>query len=120
MKKLDIRTADEILEQGLALQGFEKERQLKHCLDSKIRTFRSLYGAHPLVYAHLWELLQTTSNPDARVYVPEKGKKKEKMFKYFMMTLHHFKVNNVVDVAALSWKVSVRTYVKAVADLSGA
>jgi hypothetical protein len=63
-----VLTADEILSKGLELQGFERTtRQSKASHELNESRFKSFYGSKPIVYAQLWEDLQTTAIPEARI-----------------------------------------------------
>ena len=60
-------TPDELFRRGLLLGGFNGA-----CIDNVSRStslarFRSLYGSNPIVYAEIWQDLQTTDILDARI-----------------------------------------------------
>jgi hypothetical protein len=62
-----ILTADEILRKGLLLVGFDFRRQDKVSKASNLGRFRAHYGSNPVVYAQIWEDLQITVIPEARI-----------------------------------------------------
>jgi hypothetical protein len=73
-------TADEMLAKGLELHGFD--RRLKVSRSLKMSRFKSLYGSDPVVYAQIWEDLQTTAVQEARVDVHTTT------IDHFLMSLH--------------------------------
>lgn len=83
--ELDIKTEDEMLVEGLALYHYTQEEVFKVQRETSNYRFRSLYGANPDVVARLWEMLQTTTIPCARL------QKTARSLKYFFMTLHFLK-----------------------------
>ena len=62
-----VLTADEILQMGLALLGYNQHRQANVQRATNILRFKAHYGSHPIVYAQIWEDLQTTTIPEARI-----------------------------------------------------
>ena len=79
-----LKTPDEVLRRGLELVGFGAERQQIVKRDKNLERFSTHYGCKiPIVFAILWEDLQTTSCEEARV-----NAKSEKEFDYFMMTIY--------------------------------
>ncbi len=62
-----ILTPDEVLETGLNLCGYDRGRQNKVCRATNLRRFSSHYGSLPIVYAQIWEDLQTTEIAEARI-----------------------------------------------------
>lgn len=62
-----VLTADEILQMGLALIGFSQQRQANVQRTTNLLRFKAHYGSHPIVYAQIWEDLQTTTIPEARI-----------------------------------------------------
>ncbi len=62
-----ILTTDEILRKGLLLVGFDVRRQQNVKRETNIGRFKTHYGSHPVVLAQIWEDLQTTENPEARI-----------------------------------------------------
>ena len=77
-------TADEILRQGLRHGGFKKCRQS----DANLRRFKSFYGSHPVVYAQIFEDLQTTDIPEARIITTKPGVTLDN----FLLAIHFLKV----------------------------
>ena len=64
---LVILTEDEMLFKGLELVGFTLDRMENVERDTNIERFKAHYGSIPFVYAQIWEDLQTTDIPEARV-----------------------------------------------------
>jgi hypothetical protein len=62
-----VLTADEFLRMGLARIGFSPDRQESVSRAVNLKRFRAHYGSNPLVYAQIWEDLQTTMIPEARI-----------------------------------------------------
>ena len=62
-----ILTADDMLRKGLELGGFDRSRQKKVRRAQNLERFRALYGSNPVVYAEIFEDLQTTEIAEARV-----------------------------------------------------
>jgi hypothetical protein len=85
-----ILTDDEVLAKGLAMVGYNEERQARVKRATNIDRFKDHYGSIPVVYAQLWEDLQMTNIAAARV--AGSPKKLLKAFKYFMSTLHFLTV----------------------------
>jgi hypothetical protein len=79
-----IYTADEILEKGLKIVGFPLRRQQVNRM-TQIERFVGHFGSKPVVYAEIWEALQTTAIEDARI------DDKDLHIKYFFMTLAFLK-----------------------------
>ena len=64
---VEILTANEILRKGLELVGFDWHRQRNVSRPTNLQRFRAHYGSNPVVYAQIWEDLQTTAIPEARI-----------------------------------------------------
>jgi len=62
-----IFSADQVLERGLRLAGMDPARQSRMKRDSLIEFFKDSYGVAPIVYATIWEDIQTTTVPYARI-----------------------------------------------------
>ena len=62
-----VLTADEILRKGLVLVGYDYRRQDKVSTVTNLGRFRAQYGSNPVVYAQIWEDLQITATPEARI-----------------------------------------------------
>jgi len=62
-----IFTLDEILQKGLELCGFDRRRQSNVKRTTNLRRFKSHFGSNPIVYAQIWEDLQTTEIPEANI-----------------------------------------------------
>jgi hypothetical protein len=91
MPTMLILTDNEILAKGLEFVGFGVERQGRVKKEASIERFKSHYGSKPIVYAQLWEDLQTTNVAAARV-PPGTIKALLKEFKYFMSALYFLTV----------------------------
>jgi hypothetical protein len=85
-----ILTDDEVLCKGLDFVGFGAERRARVKKETSIDRFKSLYGSKPLVYAQLWEDLQTTNIAAARVTGSPTFLKNA--FKHFMSALYFLTV----------------------------
>jgi hypothetical protein len=81
-----ILTDDEVLAKGLDLVGYCEERQARVKKETNLVRFKDHYGSMQIVYAQLWEDLQTTNIPAVRV--DGSHTKLKKGFKYFMSALH--------------------------------
>jgi hypothetical protein len=62
-----ILTADGMMRIGLEMCGFDGRRQNKACRALNLRRFKAHFGSNPIVYAQIWEDLQTTMIPKARI-----------------------------------------------------
>jgi hypothetical protein len=63
-----VLTTDEMMRRGLELWGFDLRRQDNTSGAQNLRRFKSsLFGSKPIVYAQMWEDLQTTPIPEARL-----------------------------------------------------
>jgi hypothetical protein len=60
-------TADEFLRHGLMLVGFDVRRQQRVARATNVGRFKTYYGSDPVVYAAIWEDLNTTENLAARI-----------------------------------------------------
>jgi hypothetical protein len=99
-----VLTADEILAKGLELQGFERTtRQSKASHSLNVSRFKSFYGSHPIVYAQLWEDLQTTAIPEARVDA------RTTTIDYFLMSLYFLKCYPKESKLAGDFKIGEKT-----------
>jgi hypothetical protein len=82
-----IFTADEILARGLSLVGYNRSRQENVSRDTNLKRFRSHYGSNPIVYAQIWEDLQTTEMEEAKI----SGAAANTGLDYFLMSIHFLK-----------------------------
>ena len=62
-----IVTADEMLQKGLQLGGYNLFHQEKVQQSKNLTYFRALYGSNPIVYTQIFEDLQTTKIEEAQV-----------------------------------------------------
>ena len=60
-------TSDQFLQRGNELIGFSTFRQKRVSIATNIERFKAHYGSHPSVYAQIWEDLQRTVHPEARI-----------------------------------------------------
>ena len=74
-----IKTSAEILREGLELVGFNEQRQARVSNSTNRDRFKEHYGSSPVVCARIWDDLQTTTIPEARVDV-----KRDKELEYFL------------------------------------
>jgi hypothetical protein len=98
-------TADEFLDMGLEV-FFQEGKNDKVSLTTKNECFVAHYRCLPVVCAMLWEDLQTTQVPRARV----KGSNLQP--KLLLMTLHHLKVYPTEKQAEGPWGMTRKTYRK--------
>jgi hypothetical protein len=82
-----VYTPDEIMEHGLRMMSYDVAKQAKVCRDTNLKRFREMYGSLPVVYAHLWEDLQTTRIAEATLVVDSP----EKQLLYFLHAVHFLK-----------------------------
>ena len=81
-----IVTGDQIFEKGLRLCGFTSRQFEKSSREASLQRFRHLYGSNPIVYAQIWEDLQNTGIPVARI-----NNVTAIDLVYFFMALHFLK-----------------------------
>jgi hypothetical protein len=62
-----ILTADGMMRIGLEMGGFDGRRQNKACRALNLRRFMAHFRSNPIAYAQIWEDLQTTMIPKARI-----------------------------------------------------
>ena len=79
-----IKTADEMLFEGLLLAGFDADMQ-KRQPKSNLRDFIDRYGSSPTELSIVWADLQTTNNPEG--FVPEN----KRNLVYFFVANHFLK-----------------------------
>ena len=80
-----ILTPDQIMRKGLELCGYDLKRQQRVKRETNLERFKDSYGSHPVVYAQIFEDLQTTDIDEAKV----EGKKLN--LTYFLAGLHWLK-----------------------------
>jgi len=80
---------DQVLWRGLRLAGMSAARIHNHNRETQLEDFKGCYGAAPVVIAQIWEDLQKTTNPAARIDPLGKYKKRSIHLKNFLRT-HHF------------------------------
>jgi hypothetical protein len=59
--------ADEAMWRGLALAGFDSHCQKSVCKATNLERFKSGHGSLPVVLAQMWEDLQFTNVPEAKI-----------------------------------------------------
>lgn len=94
-----IYTIDEVLKISLEQIGYSKRQIARSPKKNKAR-FEQLFGCPPRVCAAIWEELQTTTNEHA--FLPQKGR----IFRYFLITLHHLKQYPTEQAREALWHVS--------------
>ena len=62
-----VLTVDEFLQKGLDLVGYNDDQQQKVAQAANLMCFKAHHGSNPIVYAQIWEDLQTTNIPEARI-----------------------------------------------------
>ena len=60
-----VLTVDEFLQKGLELVGYNYDQQQKVARAANLMRFKVHYGSNPIMYAQIWEDLQTTMIPEA-------------------------------------------------------
>ena len=65
---VNIVTGDHIFDKGLRQCGFTSKQFEKSSREASLQRFRHLCGSNPIVYARIWEDLQNTTIPEARIY----------------------------------------------------
>lgn len=98
-----IVTADDMLRMGLELGGFDAKRQERVERKTNLRHFNALYGSNPIVYAEIFEDLQTTSIAKARV------DSKVICVESFLMGIHFLKCYPTEEVRSGVFKVCEKT-----------
>ena len=103
---LNILTADEVLQFGLELVGYQVKRQVRIKRCTRIRRFKSHFGSDPLIISVAWENLQTTLVYAA--WIPYEQNKMQN-FKDFMMTQYYLKGYPVEESVASRFQVHEQT-----------
>jgi hypothetical protein len=98
-----ILTAEDILRKGLELGGFDRDRQKKVRRAQNLERFKSLYGSNPVVYAAIFEDLQMTQIPEARV------DPKTLCVESFLMAFHFLKCYPTENQLSGLFKICERT-----------
>ena len=80
-----ILTTNEILRKGLKLVGFDWRSQQNVSRPINVRCFNVHYGSDPILYAQIWEDLQTTACPEACIDTEKSDAN------YFLMAIHFLK-----------------------------
>jgi hypothetical protein len=99
-----IVTSDHIFKHGLALVGFSATRFEKVSRAANLARFRAHYGSNPIVYAQIWEDLQTTEIPEARI---DNVTALDLVF--FLMTINFLKCYTTEAQLAATFQVCERT-----------
>jgi hypothetical protein len=63
--KMVVLTTDEVLQKGLSMVGFDRDRQKNVSRETNLQRFRAHYGSNPIVYAQIWEDLSLLTETDA-------------------------------------------------------
>ena len=96
-----ILTVNEMMQKGLELSGFALCRQQKVDPKTNLRRFKAYYGSAPIVYAQIWEDLQTTDIPEASI--------SDENIDSFLMTMHFLKCYPTEVQLAGTFKICERT-----------
>ena len=105
---LNIITASETLQRGLKLIGYNAEVQAKVKAKTNIRRFKRHYGSTPKALSVLWEDLQTTQVPEARLD-STKNQNSDKAFGFFLMFMYYMKGYPLEEVLASRFGVHEQT-----------
>lgn len=126
VKMIWIVSANEMLKRGLSFVEKENRRRYKARatlpkVDRRFDVFKAHYGSNPRVYSILWEYLQRSELEEVKIDVPENEKERDKLIKYFFVTLYYVKSypTEEVGAAAFAFGVSVRTFRRLVDFLLG-
>ena len=98
-----ILTAIEFLQKGLELAGFSRRRQQRVCRATNLRRFKDHFGSLPVVYAQIWEDLQTTDIPEARIDA------RKDCVDSFLMAIHFLKCYPKEGERAAIFKICKKT-----------
>jgi hypothetical protein len=99
-----ILTGDEILARGLELAGFDRDRrQIRVNREQNVSRFKSHYGSEPIVYAQIWEDLQTTTNLEACIDM------KKADIDSFLLAIFFLKCYEVESLLAGRFKICEKT-----------
>lgn len=98
-----ILTANEFLRKGLEMVGFDRRRQQRVKRATNIQRFKDYYGSRPIVYAQIWEDLQTTDIQDARI------DSSKCCVESFLMAIHFLKCYPTEGVRAGTFNICERT-----------
>ena len=101
---LVIYTANEILEKGLVLARVSERSIQRRSQEKLAKNFVDRYGASHVVVAQIWEDLQITNIPQARLLPKDR-----KRISYFLMAMHFLKRYNVESERALDYGLSEDT-----------
>jgi hypothetical protein len=85
-KMYQVLSTTDVTQRGLTYMGMSLEKQGRQSFKANFRSFKSHYGASPVVLAEMWHDLCSTTIDDAKLMDKEKG---EKGFSSFLMA-HHF------------------------------
>ena len=83
--KILVYSTDQVLWRGLELAGMERRKFERQKRQTNLEDFRGIYGTHPMVLAVLWEKLQTTKTPSARI---DTTKKRSVHLKNFLRAIY--------------------------------
>jgi len=86
---------DELMFEGLLLAKISAERQARVQRKTNLTRFISNYGSAPRVLCEIWETLQTTDLPDAKINV-----KRRQDIKHFLQAMNFLQVYAVEGVRA--------------------
>ena len=98
-----VTTVDQMLYQGLRLIGFNCQRVKSVSYTINLERFCAHFGSNPIVYAQIWEDLQTTLCSEAMIT------KKSAQLRYFLMAIYFLKCYSTESQLAAIFKISERT-----------
>jgi hypothetical protein len=100
-------SADEMMKRGLICVNFSLEQQARVQRKTNVQRFKRAFGSNALVYAQVWEDLQTTSVQAARILVrPKDADKKLNAFLHAVFFLRKYPTE---DDGSPRFEMSVRT-----------
>jgi len=109
-------TASQFLSFGLETVGFKADRNDRTCLKTKMNRFRGSFGCGPAACSAVFQDLQTTDNPDARINKPNSF--------YFLVAINWLatykkecEMAGFFDTDDKTLRVHINSYVKAIAAL---
>ena len=118
---INVKTLNQVLERGLILVGYDKQRQARVKGTTLLRRFKAHFGNQPGVYSKLWEVLQTTDIIGVKLPI---RKQKDKDFDRFLMVIFYLKgyeteekVASRFGICAETMRLWVRNYVNRLSNL---
>jgi len=111
---LYLYTPDQVMYRGLFLasRDWTMDRLFKLDREILIEEFKSYYGSHPVVLAQVWEELQTTTIPGARIDTSRKRSVHLKTFLRSMQFLKQYPTERQRRVQFARSRTTIRTWSK--------